>query len=524
MPSKEQNLDPGGKIATLAVDHVAHDAECYCDQECERILLESEPRINELIVEGHALQERESAVKARMDALPPPTDPRKRKLLACYYAGMGLMLALTAYGLTVIGFEPFRLGRVGKIISLGVAFVTPFAVHEFLETWKSRATLKMVVIAVFIAALFGGGLLAAIRGKLLARMAEDDKPAVVIEGETGAAAPEKPSFYESTGGSLEILMLFLAIAIDLGSGIALHRACAEWNAIDGEYEKLSAELAALRGRLAEIWREITALKNAPAVFAAKFWRDFYGAALTQTVRKAAAKGVAAALIAFALASDRASAAGHTVAVMALDTSVSEGVKGDDGRTPFDRNVDAIAKTLAASPPDSHIAIIGITKDSMADPYPLLNADIGPDEGYFGERLAAARKALVRAWRARAAKLASTAKGTDIVGALGVASDIFRKEPKGSRMVLAIFSDMRNATKALNLEMIPKGKGGARAVPAPGFLVALHGVTVYVVGANSGTRDIRDRDAVKQFWMRYFEQAGARCADYSAISVPLALGQ
>jgi hypothetical protein len=45
---------------------------------------------------------------------------------------------------------------------------------------------------------------------------------------------------------------------------------------------------------------------------------------------------------------------------------------------------------------------------------------------------------------------------------------------------------------------------------------LTGVTVYVLGANGGGKNIRDWQTIKGFWIAYFGRAGARCAGYSTL--------
>ena len=66
-----------------------------------------------------------------------------------------------------------------------------------------------------------------------------------------------------------------------------------------------------------------------------------------------------------------------------------------------------------------MTVLGITDNSFAQPYILLSADIGDDAGYFGEKLANARKQLVGSWQRRIEHLQSGFQHTDIVGAFNV---------------------------------------------------------------------------------------------------------
>ncbi|MGO9010631.1 MAG: vWA domain-containing protein [Bryobacteraceae bacterium] len=522
MTHQEEPDDSGRNLGMEGVEHVAGRAEAYCECERERIALVNEPRIKELCVFGSHLAEREASLQDRLRRAAPPGDVRQRRRKAGYYCATGIILAFAAFCFSLIGFAPFRSGWMGCLYCLGIAIATPFATEEFLDAWRSERLLKGVAAAVFLAALVGGALLAEIRGDLFARQAEQPEAAVVVEGSDPASARPHDTFYESTRDLLRAMMVLFAFAIDIGAGVAVHRALA-LGAVSGEdADGLLMELGDVRRQLGATVAEITALTNAPAVFATRFWRDFYRAMLTQTARRAIAKGLGLAVFACALWSGRALAGERRSFVAMLDLSASEAAKGPDGKMPFERNVEGIARLLAAMPAGSHVTVIGITKDSIADPASLLSASISADAGYFGERLAAGRAELVSVWRARAARLRPSARGTDIIGSLFLAGEIFRNEPRGSPKTLVIFSDMRNATRALNLEARHPGTADSilAALKAQRRTADLTGVTVYVVGANGGGRDIGDWQAVKEFWIAYFGRAGARCGGYSTlITVP-----
>ncbi len=512
MTNQEETYDSGRNLGLEGVEHTAGRAEVYCDCERERITLMNEPRIRELRALGGHLAEREAALRDRLRHAAPPGDVRHRRRRAGYYWTTGVALAFAAFCFSLIGLAPYRLGWAAYLYCLGIAIITPFAVEEFLDAWQSDRLGRAIVTAVFLAALVGGALLAEIRGDLLARQTEQTNAAVVIEGDNPAAPEQKDTFYESTRDLLRLMMVLFAIALDLGAGVAVHRALV-LGAVSGEdAEALLRELGNVRQQLGVVVAEISELTNAPAVFVARFWRDFYRAMLTQTVRKALTKGLSVVILASALWSARAFAAEHhNVVVAALDLSASEAVTGMDHKTPFERNVDGIAQLLASVPAGSSVTVIGITQDSIANPSPILRADLAADPGYFGERLAAAHRELVRAWRGRAAHLAPSAPRTDIIGALYLAGELFRKDPKTSRNTLVVFSDMRNATPTLNLEAphLASVDSLLKTLERHAGVTDLAGVTVYVVGANGGKRDIRDWQTVKEFWIAYFEKAGAR---------------
>lgn len=101
-------------------------------------------------------------------------------------------------------------------------------------------------------------------------------------------------------------------------------------------------------------------------------------------------------------------------------------------------------------------------------------------------------------------------GTDILSTLQDAGDEVRGYP-GHRTVLVIFSDMLQATQALNMEglvRMPPADWVQRAV-AEGRLPDFGGVCVLVSGARVDTPAAQ---RVKAFWTDYFQATGATLLD------------
>ena len=71
-------------------------------------------------------------------------------------------------------------------------------------------------------------------------------------------------------------------------------------------------------------------------------------------------------------------------------------------------------------------------------------------GYFGERLSSARQVLARTWQDRSSRLQPKSQGTDILGAIMVAAEIFQAHG-ARRKLLVIYSDMRHFGRDLDLE-------------------------------------------------------------------------
>jgi hypothetical protein len=480
--------------------------------------LANEPRINELHAEGRELVTRERDLAERLRRTAPTGETRSSRAGTFFYWMIGIFLAIAAFCFSLLSLEPYRLGWTGKLVCIGIALITPYAVHELLEAWENKNLTRAVITLVFLAALAGGILLAGIRADLLARQVQELTPAVVIDGQTPPPSESEPSFYDATRAPLELLMVLLALAIDLGSGVAIHRALESQRICGEDYGKLSSELAGVRVRLRAIVSELTSLGNAPQLFEAGFWRDFYRAMLTQSFRKAASKLLGISLFLVVLVGGGAFGQTQVNLVVAVDLSASEDVRGPDANTQFKENVAAVGNLLSHVSAGSKVTVIGITEESFSEPYVLLSAQLSDDPGYFGERLAAARQQLVNSWGRRSKDLAPNARKTDVLGAIFLASRIFDQGPAATK-ILVLCSDMRNTTDGLNLEtqvdFDPESK--LVALRQLGLMPNLHAVAVYVVGANAAGRSVTQWRNVSKFWADYFAEAGATLGSYSVLS-------
>ena len=512
----------GSRLGSEAAEHIARRAEDYCECERQRIQLSNQARINDLHVEGSRLIKLERQIEDRLRSATPAGDLRSRKRKVYFYWFTGILLTVAAFFFSLIAFGPYRLGWYGDLYCLGIALVTPFAIEVFLDAWKSEKLFKAVVTAVFLAAIAGGALLATIRGDLLSQQVHESAPAIVIDGETSPPIPEpENSFYDSTRSSLRMLMLLLALAIDLGAGVAMHRALLLGASSGEDFEKLSLELAGIRERLAAIVFEITALNNAPGIFVARFWRDFYRSMLTQTVRQAATKLLGLALCLLLFGGGRAFGQERLNLVIAVDLTASETVTDHDNQSQFGKNIQGVTQLLASVPADSKVTIIGITESSFAQPYILLSATVSDDQGYFGERLAAARRQLIRAWQKRSAQLEPRALSTDVLGALLVGSALFQGAPGCQRKVFVLYSDMRHVTPGLNLESPSSIRVDTvlTRVESHKLMANLSGVEVFVLGADAARESVAQWESLKRFWTSYFEKAGAVLYSYSVLCEP-----
>ncbi len=155
---------------------------------------------------------------------------------------------------------------------------------------------------------------------------------------------------------------------------------------------------------------------------------------------------------------------------------------------------------------------------FAQPYILLSADVGDDEGYFREKLVSARRQLMRGWQKRITNLQTGFSHTDILGALLLADQLVHERPTRCRNMLAIFSDMRQDTVDLNLETPKKLDARAALVKTEtkGLISRLDSVEVYVLGADNAGKPIIYWGLLRGYWLEYFRKTGAHVQTYSAL--------
>lgn len=516
MTNQELNAENiGAELGTEGVGSLVNKVEAYCSHEKERIAFANEPRIVALRAEAGWLLDEERDLVERSRHAPPPCDLRSRRRKAIYYACVTAFLTAAAMVFSLYSFEPFRLGLKAYLYCLGIAIVTPFLVERVIEWWKAETLIKSLTTAACVAAILSLVLLAVIRGNIMAQQMTDSTPVITFDDAPQQSEPQQNSFYDRTTPILQLVMALLAFAMELGAGLALHEAWRLASDRKEDWAKLRKRLADVRGRLAELAFEITALQRAPQAFAARFWRNFYHAMLTDTLRSAMTKLLVVLVSIVFIAHGSATARAQTTIVVAVDLTKSEDVRGPDGKTEFQKNLEAVTWLLAEVPADSHVTVIGITDRSFSQPDILLSASVPADEGYFGERLNSARGQLVRVWKARSATLTPRYRSTDVLGAVMLADQLY--DQRAGRKVFAIYSDMRHHTKELDLESqasIPRFEQVSQGRDWTG--VSLKGVEVHVLGADGTRTSVVYWDNLRRFWTEFFHSTGAAVKDYSSL--------
>jgi hypothetical protein len=505
-----QQLGAGG------VDNLVTNAERICTYEQQRIehtnaglILGLQGEYNLLVAEEHRIEE-------RLQMAPPPGDLRRLHRRAIFAWSITAILTVAGFAFTLLSFASFRLGWKSWLYCAGIAVVTPFLVEKLLDGRNMEKLVKTLTALATAAALTSLMLLAVIRGDLLAQeFHQDAAPVVVIDDSAPQSEPQN-TFYDSTLVLLRVALLLMAFTMEVGAGLALREARRSVPDSSEDWNKLRGELIAVRHRMSQIVCNATMLHNEPAIFAARFWRDFYSALLSNAARNAMTKLLMVILGLSSLVGIHAHAEDRLNLVVAIDLTQSVAVTGPDGKSDFQKNIEGVTRLLSQVSSSSHVTVIGITDRSFTQPYILLPAHVPDDQGYFGERSNSARGQLVLAWKKRATRLDPRFHQTDIFGALQLVSQIFAQQSDAGRRTLIIFSDMRQSTPELNLEslrIVPSFPIVAKQCGTPPLL---RDVQVHILGADGPGKSTAYWESLQSFWEEYFHNAGTVLQSYSVL--------
>lgn len=509
----------GQELGHEGVERLVDHFEEIRAQERRRIDLTNEGPIAGLQAEIAMWAEEDDRIGEQLRLAPPPGNKRSRRFKAWFAGIVVVVLAVAEFFFSLLAFDPFGFGWKSYLYCIGIAVVSPFCIEKCLEEWNCRRLLKWLAVVAGIAAVTSLVSLALVRGDLFAQEVKDIQAQVVVIDGSQPTPQNSDNFYGEAIPFLQLTMAFLALAMALGSGLALHdlKRCA----IDSETDAdaLAQQRVAVRQQMALLLAQRINLSNEGAIFEARFQRDFHRSLHTHAVRKSLGKLLLVG-ICVSLPATRVVRAGQQPLnlVVAIDLSASVASKGPDDTTDFEKNVAAVTQLLTTVPAGSRVTVVGITGTSFAEPDILLSAEVSADTGYFGERLVAAHQQLVRAWQSRAARLAPNSRQTDILGALLVAGQLFEQTPGSQREVLVIYSDMRQATADLSLDRQTEPLASAvraeleRRLPGPN----LNDAAVYCLGVDAAGRNAADWERLRRLWEDYFRMAGAHLESYTVL--------
>jgi hypothetical protein len=502
------------QLGAGGVDNLVANAERICDYQQRHIDLTNQGTIVALKEEHSQLCEEERRIGALLQSAPPSGDLCRLRRRAIFCWALTAILTLSGFAFTLLTLAPFQLGWMSWPFAVGVALLTPFQVEKLLE--KNDVLVKVLNAVATAAAVAGLMLLADVRGNLFEQqLRQSQEQAVVIDDSQPTQAPDN-NFYDRSTRLLEAAMLLIAFSMEVGAGLALLEARRSAPNSSEDWKALRGELRQLRSRKTVIMRTVVNLHNESGIFAARFWRDFYRAMLSNAVRRALTKFLILVVAVCTCQVGHADAQDHLDLVIAIDLTQSVAVKGPDGKSEFQKNVDGVSRVLSQVPAGSRVTVIGITDHSFSQPYILLSARISGKPGYFGDWLSAARNQLVRAWKVRSARLNSDFRHTDIFGTLRLAGQILAQEPSVDARMLVIFSDMRQSTTELNLESSSNVPQGSSVPVGCGPVAHLKNVNVFVMGADGAGRTAAYWESLRKFWESYLRGTEADLRGYSVL--------
>lgn len=515
MNNGHEPIPIGELLATESVKQVVANMEGYCACEKKVIELENVPRIKVLEYRAHALLEEEAELVERLRHAPPAGSLRSRRVKAALYFALTALLVAAGCYFAFISLEPFCLGTKALLYCVAATLLTPFLVHFVLRRHDAEKLIQRAGVIACVASLGGMMLLAIIRGDLFMQEFESMNTAVVIDDAQAATPPQSETdFYKNTNRYLVAFMLLMALAMELGAGLALQEASRMLAPDSEDWTTARVRLCVVRESLAGIIHEACMRQVAPELFAQQLHRDFYRGMLTQTARSAITKLTLSILLTLGLFGAHANAGTQPLnLVIAVDLTKSVNVRGPDGKTEFQKNIDAVGKVLADVPTNTKLTVVGITNASFSQPYILLSATVPGDPGYFGERLRVARNQLLSAWKSRSARLEPKFTRTDVIGTLMLAGQIFTQTD--GKKILAIFSDMRNSTDELDLE--PSLQPITYNSRVNNVLqVQLPRVQVFALGVDASGKNTAYWQNLLRFWQQYFHHASADLLEYSPL--------
>ncbi|MEW5983711.1 MAG: hypothetical protein AB1806_15265 [Acidobacteriota bacterium] len=487
------------------------------DKEVLRIRLE--PELARTKLEGFRLQERERAITEALQDAPPPHVLALSAIRAVIFLALMVPILWGGYGFLVMVCESLGLGAQKEAYALAATLLTVGAVDFFFYSWfqgnRVWFSVASTIISMVIAATL---LLAFIRADLLGVLAAQATGGADVNGQTvmSEIPSQIASYFRHSGGLLRVAMPLLALSMELLAGAMLFTALERL---------LSPDLVAyiqrrgIRRRLSGALASVRRIGLEPDLFEQEFLAGGVAAetgvppaAPDPHYRLAIAIPIVLAvlllltmLVALAGAQPLSSRDGFPRVVILLDLT-----KSSQAEQFVENKVAAEDIIRKHARPGIVIDVYGITDASFSRPARLLHARPGEDPGYFGEKLAAATKAILDTWRTTAAKLQPSFGRTDIFGALVVAA---AEHPT----TVFILSDMRDDGNGYDLSLSTFDPDKVMTRVSQRHLVAdLRGTDIHVLGVHALDRDVVYWTKLRSFWQAYFDRAGARLLTFSQL--------
>jgi len=495
------------KVANQGAAGLISSARAEFAQERQHIAERNKPKIFVRLKRRSFLLKKRSGLIQRIEPLLNQSDTTTRTSLLN-------LVGVLCFG--VVGFllsrktvEPFHLGAVGDVFSVGLSLFLPFALDRLMRRLALQKYVGLTLdFILFLTAISTMVAFAGVRADIFKHDIIGGAP--VVFDALAESLPVADTSPDQVADLLRWAWISAALGFELATGLCLYDLAESRRGSNiGLLNKLEKALLVVEKDLLSVETEIQELLSEPSETYAKCWAHFRKGSKFARVVVIVIAGITAA---------NGLAAAELHVIGALDLSGTEKVFGFEGRSQFEQNRSAVAQLLANLPVGARVNLIGITDKTFSNPLLLLGATLSDDAGYFGNRLLKGRQALLGEWSRRTSTLKPLAAHTDILGAFQYASEVF-SHSEAKRKVLIFFSDMRNEQPGvLDLEK-PAVINVAKDIEnleKRGLIAALPGVQVYAfsVGDPSGQRPPEYLVSLRVFWAEYIRRSGGELKVFS----------
>jgi hypothetical protein len=434
---------------------------------------------------------------------------RQNRNMGYIYLALFLVILAAEFWLLQWTFRPFNLGAESFIISLGLMIVGTTALEEYLRMQHSKNpevyNKRRMWLVFFSAVFFIVSLL--LLSNARAALISASPSAESLEAQVNTAN----QFYARTS-FVYIAIALGSLAIAFVSGILLHEAISRL-LVSGPVVSHAKKIKEMEHSIAQIASSIKELEALPRKTVNEFDRGVLDGPRSDENPLLSPIGMIViaiililAIVAFARGEERVQAS----VILLVDLTGSSLETDYLGKTEFDKNAQFVEEVMKKLEPGTRLRIVGISEKSFDRPYIVYDGLISMEKGYFSEKLAKNKLVVMNKWKE--IKLQPEAKGTDVFGALVLASILFEKECK-TKMLITL-SDLRNS-KDVDMENVPVVDANIMSkVEARGLVADLKEVKVWAVGVSTTRKSYQYWNSLKDFWTQYFQKTGANLISFS----------
>jgi len=478
----------------------------------ERAKAFAEEKIEKLRIKGMLLSEERKQIGGGIERLlmGRPIEAHRQNLNMGYvYLMLFLVILAAEYWLLQWTFRPFELGAESFIISLGLMIVGTTAMEEYLRLLKTRTPEvynKWRLYLIFFSATFF----------IVSLLLLSSARAALISANTSAesldAQVRTASQFYSRTSFVYIAIALGSLAIAFVSGVLLHEAISRI-LVSRPVISHARKLRETEQSIAQLAAALKEMEVLPKKVANEFDRGLLAGPLSREnpLLSPIAMIVISiimilAIVAFARGEERI----QESVILLVDLTGSSLETDYLGKTEFDKNEQFVEEVMRKLEPGTHLRIVGISEKSFDRPYIVYDGWISMEKGYFSEKLAKNKLAVMNKWKE--IKLQPEAKGTDVFGALILASILFEK--KCGTKILITLSDLRNS-KDIDVENVPVVDANSMSkVEARGLVADLKDVKVWALGVSTTKKSYQYWNSLKEFWGKYFQKTGANLISFT----------